>query len=194
MLDPSYISYVVVMSVTPGPNNVMLATSGVNYGLKRTLPMVLGIIAGCLVQLLFSILAFEQLLHWMAMIRIPLTLAGSGYLTWLAWKIFRSAAPQLTQASTPMSFMGAVFFQAVNPKAWLMCLNVALVYAADVPISWMLLSYGMMTLPCVIVWAMLGDKMSGLLQDANKRTVFNGVMSLTLLVTAGWMLIEVIMA
>ncbi|WP_241574283.1 LysE family translocator [Rosenbergiella nectarea] len=194
MLDPSYISYVVVMSVTPGPNNVMLATSGVNYGLKKTLPMVLGIIAGCLVQLLFSILAFEQLLHWMAMIRIPLTLLGSGYLFWLAWKIFRSAAPELTQASTPMSFFGAVLFQAVNPKAWLMCLNVALVYAADIPLSWMLLSYGLTTLPCVIIWAMLGDKMSGLLQDASKRWVFNSVMALTLVMTASWMLVEVIMA
>ncbi len=57
-----------------------------------------------------------------------------------------------------------------------MCLNVALVYAADVPLSWMLASYGLMTLPCVIIWAMLGDKMSGLLQDSTKRYAFNSVM------------------
>lgn len=192
MLDPSYIGYVVVMSVTPGPNNVMLATSGVNYGLRKTLPMVSGIIAGCLIQLLFSILAFEQLLHWMAVIRIPLTVLGSGYLFWLAWKIFRSAAPQLNDEATPMTFLGAVFFQAVNPKAWLMCLNVALVYAADVPLSWMLSSYALMTLPCVVIWAVMGDKMSGLLQDASKRGIFNSIMALTLVMTASWMLVEVI--
>ncbi len=192
MLDPSYISYVVVMSVTPGPNNVMLATSGVNYGLKKTLPMVSGIIVGCLIQLFFSILAFEQLLHWVGIIRIPLTLLGSGYLLWLAWKIFRSTAPELNYTATPMSFLGAICFQAINPKAWLMCLNVALVYAAGVSLGWMLLSYTLMTLPCVVIWAVMGDKMSGLLQDAQKRGVFNTVMALTLVMTAVWMVIEVI--
>lgn len=194
MLDLSYISYVVVMSVTPGPNNVMLATSGVNYGLRKTLPMAIGIIIGCLIQLFIAIIAFEQLLHWMTIIRIPLTLLGCGYLCWLAGKIFRSAAPQLTGQKTPMTIGEAILFQGINPKAWLMSLNVALVYAAGVPISWMLLSFGLMTLPCVIIWAVMGDKMSHLLQNAQKRGIFNTVMASTLLATAIWMITEVVIS
>ena len=50
MLDPSFFSYVTVMSITPGPNNLLLATSGVNFGMRRTLPMVFGILVGCALQ------------------------------------------------------------------------------------------------------------------------------------------------
>ena len=57
MLDPSFFSYVTVMSITPGPNNLLLATSGVNFGLRRTLPMISGILLGCLLQNALAVLA-----------------------------------------------------------------------------------------------------------------------------------------
>ncbi len=59
MLDPSFFSYVTVMSITPGPNNLLLATSGVNFGLRRTLPMISGILLGCLLQTALAVLALE---------------------------------------------------------------------------------------------------------------------------------------
>lgn len=95
MIDPSFFSYVTVMSITPGPNNLLLATSGVNFGLRRTLPMVGGFILGCLVQLLLLAMALDLLLGWMEEIRKPLTLLGCGWMLWLSWKIWRSAAPTL---------------------------------------------------------------------------------------------------
>ena len=55
MLDSAFISYVTVMSITPGPNNLLLAASGVNFGLRRTLPMMLGITFGCALQCLKSL-------------------------------------------------------------------------------------------------------------------------------------------
>ena len=94
MLDPSFFSYVTVMSITPGPNNLLLATSGVNFGMRRTLPMVFGILIGCALQTAIAGLALEVLLHWMASVRLPLTLVGCGYLLWLSWKIFRANAPE----------------------------------------------------------------------------------------------------
>lgn len=82
MIDPTFFSYVTVMSITPGPNNLLLATSGVNFGLRRTLPMVGGFVLGCVIQLLLlaMAMALELLLGWMAEIRKPLTLLGCGWL------------------------------------------------------------------------------------------------------------------
>ena len=76
MLDPSFFSYVTVMSITPGPNNLLLATSGVNFGFKRTLPMLFGILLGCAIQMLLASMALDVLLHWMASSRLPLTVVG----------------------------------------------------------------------------------------------------------------------
>ncbi len=79
MLDPSFISYVTVMSITPGPNNMLLATSGVNFGMRRTLPMVSGILVGCALQTALAGGLLEVLLQWMSAIRLPLTLVGCVY-------------------------------------------------------------------------------------------------------------------
>ncbi len=157
MLDPSFFSYVTVMSITPGPNNLLLATSGVNFGFRRTLPMLFGILLGCALQMLLASVALELLLHWMASVRLPLTVVGCSYLLWLSWKIFRAGAPQLRERPRPMTLLGGVCFQAVNPKAWLMVTNVALMYANSNGVLAVLLGFAALNLPCILIWAALGD-------------------------------------
>jgi len=190
MLDPSFISYVTVMSITPGPNNLMLATSGVNFGIRRTLPMVSGILVGCGLQTALAGAMLEVLLQWMGAIRLPLTLLGCTYLLWLSWKIFRSGAPELREKARPMTFVGGALFQAVNPKAWLMAINVALMYTVNSTILTVMLSFMVLNLPCILIWAMMGDRLGKHLQVAWKLQLFNGVMALSLLLTTVWMLVE----
>lgn len=190
MLDPSFISYVTVMSITPGPNNLMLATSGVNFGIRRTLPMVSGILVGCGLQTALAGAMLEVLLQWMGAIRLPLTLLGCTYLLWLSWKIFRSGAPELREKTRPMTFVGGALFQAVNPKAWLMAINVALMYTVNSTILTVMLSFMALNLPCILIWAMMGDRLGKHLQVAWKLQLFNSLMALSLLVTTVWMLVE----
>lgn len=190
MLDPSFFSYVTVMSITPGPNNLLLATSGVNFGLKRTLPMVSGILIGCALQTVFAGLLLEVLLNWMGAIRLPLTLLGCGYLLWLTWKIFRSGAPELREKARPMTVIGGALFQAVNPKAWLMATNVALMYTVNSTILTVMLSFMLLNLPCILIWAALGDRLGRHLQVAWKLQLFNGLMAFSLLATTLWMLVD----
>lgn len=190
MLDPSFFSYVTVMSITPGPNNLLLATSGVNFGLKRTLPMVSGILIGCALQTVFAGLLLEVLLSWMGAIRLPLTLLGCGYLLWLTWKIFRSGAPELREKARPMTVIGGALFQAVNPKAWLMATNVALMYTVNSTILTVMLSFMLLNLPCILIWAALGDRLGKHLQVAWKLQLFNGLMAFSLLLTTLWMLVD----
>ena len=190
MLDPSFISYVTVMSITPGPNNLMLATSGVNFGIRRTLPMVSGILIGCGLQTVLAGIMLELLLQWMGAMRLPLTLLGCTYLLWLSWKIFRSGAPELREKARPMTMIGGALFQAVNPKAWLMAINVALMYTVNSTILTVMLSFMVLNLPCILIWAMMGDRLGKHLQVAWKLQLFNPLMALSLLATTLWMLVE----
>lgn len=192
MLDPSFFSYVTVMSITPGPNNLMLATSGVNFGMRRTLPMMFGITLGCALQIAIAALLLESLLLWMSAIRLPLTLLGCAYLLWLSWKIFRAGAPELREKARPVSLTGGALFQVVNPKAWLMATNVALIYSASSGIVPMMSGFVALNLPCILIWAVMGDRLGKHLQVAWKLKAFNSIMALSLVVTIGWMLVEVL--
>lgn len=190
MIDPSFISYVTVMSITPGPNNMLLATSGVNFGLRRTLPMVSGILIGCALQTALAGALLDVLLQWMSAIRLPLTLVGCAYLLWLSWKIFRSGAPEMRAKARPMTVIGGVLFQAVNPKAWLMAVNVALMYTVNSTILTVMLGFMALNLPCILLWAAMGDRLGKHLQVAWKLQLFNSLMALSLLITTLWMLVE----
>ncbi|KAF6675815.1 LysE family translocator [Pantoea agglomerans] len=194
MLDPSFFSYVTVMSITPGPNNLLLATSGVNFGMRRTLPMVFGILVGCALQTVIAGVALEVLLHWMAAIRLPLTLAGCAYLLWLSWKIFRAAAPEVRSKPQPMTLLGGACFQAINPKAWLMATNVALLYSASSGVLTVMIGFMLLNLPCILIWAALGDRLRSHLQVAWKRQLFNSLMALSLVATTIWMLTDALLA
>ena len=194
MLDPSFFSYVTVMSITPGPNNLLLATSGVNFGMRRTLPMVFGILVGCALQTVIAGVALEVLLHWMAAIRLPLTLAGCAYLLWLSWKIFRAAAPEVRSKPQPMTLLGGACFQAINPKAWLMATNVALLYSASSGVLTVMIGFMLLNLPCILIWAALGDRLRSHLQIARKRQLFNSLMALSLVATTIWMLTDALLA
>lgn len=192
MLDPSFFSYVTVMSITPGPNNLLLATSGVNFGLRRTLPMLVGILIGCALQTALMGVALELLLSWLSMIRLPLTVLGCVYLLWLSWKIVRSSAPELQGRAQPMTLLQGTLFQAINPKAWLMSSNVALLYTASSGIFPTMIAFMALNLPCILVWAVLGDRIGKHLQEPWKLKAFNGVMALSLVLTTFWMLTEAI--
>ena len=192
MIDPSFFSYVTVMSITPGPNNLLLATSGVNFGLRRTLPMVLGIMIGCAVQIVMATLMLDFLLQWMSAIRTPLTLLGCAYLLWLSWKIFQAGAPQFQEKARPMTLVGGAMFQAVNPKAWLMAINVALMYTASSSLLVVAGGFMLLNLPCILIWAMMGDRLGQHLQVVWKRRLFNALMAFSLVLTTVWMLIELL--
>lgn len=192
MLDPSFFSYVTVMSITPGPNNLMLATSGVNFGMRRTWPMVMGILFGCAIQTAIAGVMLDVLLQWMGAVRLPLAILGCIYLLWLSWKIFRSGAPEMQEKARPMTLLGGALFQAVNPKAWLMAVNVALMYTSSNGILAVAVGFMALNLPCILVWAVMGDRMGRHLQIPWKLRLFNTCMALSLVATTVWMLVETI--
>jgi len=117
----SLFAFVFAASFTPGPNNIMLTASGVNFGFERTIPHMLGIIVGFPVMILLVGLGLGQIFIILPQLHDVLKWLGSAYLLFLAWKIATAAQPkQGKREAKPLSFLQAALFQWVNPKGWIM--------------------------------------------------------------------------
>ncbi|MBV8679754.1 MAG: LysE family translocator [Aquitalea sp.] len=196
MLEVALLSYVGVMSITPGPNNLMLATSGVNYGFRRTLPHMLGISIGCSAQVFITASLLAWVLQWVQAARLPLAVAGCLYLLWLSWKIAGAASPQAGQEGRPMSFAAAALFQWVNPKAWVMVLNASILFmpaATSQRLAAALLLaviFAVVNLPCISLWAWMGERLRHLLASRRGLLMFNLGMGLLMGGTALYLLLD----
>jgi threonine/homoserine/homoserine lactone efflux protein len=182
------VTYSIVMSGTPGPNNLMLTTSGANFGFRRTLPHILGISAGMTVQTVLTCLGLGSLFVAYPALHSALRVAGALYLLVLAWKLAGSAISDVSLAR-PLSFCQAAAFQAVNPKSWIKSITIASVFMPSgmgvVPgtllVTFITVAIGM---PCVSVWALFGVAIRRLLTDLRRRQVFNAIMAGSLVVLA----------
>lgn len=175
-----------VSSVTPGPNNVMLLASGVNFGFRRTVPHMLGIAGGFGALLLATGFGVGALLAAFPQLHLALKLAGGAYLLYLAWKIAmtRSLKSGDGQTARPMTFWAAAMFQWVNPKAWVMGVTAMSLYAdPDTPVLSTLLitiAFVLVNFPSVSVWAGFGQSLRGFLSDPDRLRWFNLAMGLLL--------------
>lgn len=189
------INYIVIMSVTPGPNNLMLTASGVNFGLKRSLPMCFGVSIGCSIQCFIALSTFHILFSWIEELRFPLAVVGCSYLLWLSWALYQSTSDNTeSNLPTPISFWQMALFQWVNPKAWLMAINIAILFSSSTA-SWqhylsIALLNGLVNFPCIFIWAALGARLKQFLQSPKKLQAFNLTMALLMGGTALWLLAD----
>jgi threonine/homoserine/homoserine lactone efflux protein len=181
-------------SITPGPNNMMLFASGVNFGFRRTIPHMFGIGAGFLFLLLAVGLGLGALLHTVPLVYLVLKFAGGAYLIWIAWKIAtsRSLSDGKTGAK-PMSFFAAAAFQWVNPKAWVMAVTAMATYTNEqlylLSVVLVGLAFAAVNVPSVSTWAGFGSALRELLSDPVRLKWFNITMAL-LLVLSLWPMLK----
>ncbi len=124
-------TFAFISSATPGPNNIMLMTSGANIGFTRTIPHMLGIILGFSLMILLVGLGLMQLFNALPALQTGLQWICFGYLFYLAFKIATSSAVKSDKESyQAMSFLAAANFQWVNPKAWSMALSAITLYSS----------------------------------------------------------------
>ncbi len=189
MLDPlPFATYSFVMSITPGPNNVMLTASGATFGFRRTLPHLFGISAGCAVQLIAVCAGLGALFSAWPVLQTILQWAGAAYLLWLGWKLIGSNEIRQGEAGEPVSFLQAAAFQFVNPKAWVMSLSaVSLFLPKDMNMiaasTYLVATMVGINLPCIAVWALFGSSLRGFLTRRPARLAFNIVMAVALAAT-----------
>jgi threonine/homoserine/homoserine lactone efflux protein len=191
--------FAVVTSITPGPNNALLFASGVNHGIRRTVPHLLGVTLGFAFMQLALALGVGFVFDALPGLSPTLRALGAAYLLYLAWRIATAApppglaqdsrpiasdAPATARTARPMTFLEASAFQWVNPKAVMMCVTAATAYALpDRPVASAFLVTGVFFfagMPCVALWALLGSALRGFLQDRRRLRAFNVAMALLL--------------
>jgi threonine/homoserine/homoserine lactone efflux protein len=171
-----------VSSITPGPNNIMLTSSGILFGFRRSIPHMLGITIGFGVLLAICAMGIGTLVMAVPAAQLGLRVAGSGYLLYLAWQLRNMRFDrQAEQAQQPMSFIGAAAFQFCNPKAWVMAItggSAFLPQGMPVPLAITLycLIFCAVNLPCISVWTGGGALLRRYLSQPLWRKVFCATM------------------
>lgn len=184
-------------TVTPGPNNLMMLSSGVNHGIKRSLPHLLGICIGFPMMVVLVGLGFSVMFERFPLLHEVIKALGVAYLLYLAWLIARSSPSSLeTGDSRPFSFLQAALFQWVNPKAWVMATGAIATYTTldgNLYLQALLIGGVFFTVafPCVGLWLVGGAGLKRFLQSARRQRLFNLTMAALLVssiapVLHGW--------
>ncbi|MEL6524049.1 MAG: LysE family translocator [Pseudomonadota bacterium] len=181
--------FALVTSITPGPNNLMLMASGANFGLRRTIPHMLGVVLGFVFMASLVGIGLAQIFDAYPILHTVLKAVSVLYLLWLAWKIANaSPANMKDEAGSPLTFLQAAGFQWVNPKAWSMALTAVTVYSPGVgALNAVLVAvvFGLVNLPAIGSWAMIGVQMQRVLTNPARLRAFNWTMA-GLLVLSLW--------
>lgn len=177
-----------VSSITPGPNNIMLMASGVNFGLARTVPHMLGVSLGHGAMTLILGLGLVQVFNALPWLRTVLTVISVGYLLWLAWKVANAAPPaDAREGAKPLTFLQAAGFQWVNPKAIYMSIHAQTTFTPD-DATWtgaviVAVVFALINLPSVATWVLGGTQVRRWLDGRGRLTAFNWTMAALLVLS-----------
>ncbi len=185
----AFLTFAFVSSITPGPNNTMLFLSGVNFGFKRTVPHILGVTIGFAILVLVSGLGLGEIFTKWPFLETILRYGCALYLLFLAWQILRSGQIQSDKAEgkKPISFLQAVIFQWINPKAWLMAVVGVTTY---VPLQHFFLNISILIAVFLIfvcfsggVWTLCGNWIQRFLDRPQYLRCFNITMAILLVLS-----------
>lgn len=176
-------AYAFVMTITPGPNNVLLLASGLAFGLRRTGWHLAGVLAGTWLMICLVGAGLGALFVTAPAAQTVLKLAGSGYMLWLARQLWNANALPTVNAQRPIRFHEAAMFQIANPKVWLMALSVI---AAFVPagehyaqrVVTTALLFIAVAVPCITLWAASGSLIRSWIHNPVTLQRINRVMAL----------------
>ena len=174
--------FALVASITPGPNNLMLAASGLTFGFRRTLPLLLGIETGFLLLLLGVALGLGAAFERVPMLHGVLKVLAAGYLLYLAWKLWRSSGAGNAALEKPLGFLRGAVFQLINPKAWMMTVGAASAYtlAGDQYWASVWMLFGLFLLlgfPSITLWAAFGAGLRARLSDPRRARLIGRSMA-----------------
>jgi threonine/homoserine/homoserine lactone efflux protein len=183
----AFVIFATVMFFTPGPNNIMLLSSGLTYGFRRTLPHVAGIVIGFAFMVGAVGLGLGTIFITYPVLQTILKYAGVAYLVYLAAVIAMSGAvtPDQDNRRGPMTFWGAAMFQWINVKGWVMVIGTITAYAGIASFPWnitiqVMLSLLLGAMSCS-AWALFGSALRPILTSRKAVRAFNIVMAVLLL-------------
>ncbi len=176
------ILFVSIVSMTPGPNNLLLAASGANYGFFRTLPHMCGVIVGFAIMVVASGFGLGMILNEFPQVILPLKIMSMSFLLYLSWRIATGGAHVVEGKLQPLNFLPAVLFQTINPKGISFLLSIMGAQVSDaepllpqlIPLFILLPAF---TVLSAVTWTMFGTAIGKLMQSQSAFRVFNLVMA-----------------
>ena len=180
------LGFVVAATATPGPNNLMVLVSGANWGLRRTVPHIVGIAIGFPIMIIAVGLGLDSLFETYPVIHTVLRYVAFAYLLFLAWRIVRAGRPDTSsRRSRPLNMFEAMAFQWVNPKAWALMFGATALFTTPTGDPWaevgaIAVAFGLVCLPNGAVWCLFGTAIARFLADDRRRQVFNIIMAVLL--------------
>lgn len=182
------IAYSFVAAVTPGPNNVILWATGIQFGFRAAIPYLAGIGVGMAAMVLAVALGIGLLVETVPGLELALRLIGSAYLLYLAYRIAFSAVVSMTDVPRAPTFGGAVAFQFVNPKAWFFVLGAVGAFRPDSldVLAGGLLMAGVIVLvvmPSASVWAAGGHALGRFVSGPRAHRAVSLILALILAAT-----------
>ena len=183
----SMMIFMFVAAITPGPNNIMLASSGANFGFKKTIPHIIGVVAGFFALMLLVGLGLGQLFEAIPVLRQAFRMVALCFVFYLAWRIANSGKNEDENREVrPIRFLEATLFQLINPKGVAMSITVIATFInPDLDFSFqfavLVISFTMVTLISAVTWAGFGLVIRRVISTPRKQRVFNIVMALMLI-------------
>ena len=176
------ILFVSIVSMTPGPNNLLLAASGANYGFFRTLPHMCGVIVGFAIMVVASGFGLGMILNEFPQVILPLKIMSVSFLLYLSWRVATGGAHVVEGKSQPLTFLPAVLFQTINPKGISFLLSIMGAQVSDaqplfsqlIPLFILLPAF---TVLSAVTWTMFGTAIGKLMQSQGAFRVFNLIMA-----------------
>ena len=183
----AFILFATVMFFTPGPNNIMVLSSGLTYGFRRTVPHIAGITVGFAFMVGAVGLGFGTIFIAYPVLQTILKYAGAAYLIYLAAVIAMSepVTPGQDNRRGPMTFWGAAMFQWVNVKGWVMVIGTITAYAGIASFPWNIAIQVVLSLMLGAVststWTLSGSSLRSVMTSPKAVRAFNIVMAVLLL-------------
>lgn len=175
-LISSMLLFSLALSISPGPVNMVIVSSGVNHGFRRTLPYVSGATIGFTLLLVFVGFGLFQLLPYRSFFLKGLAVLGSAFIAWIGYRIATSDPRIEARDKAVPTFMEGFALQWLNPKAWLACGSGVALFSDPrtmTPLAVFVLVYFAVCYASLAAWALLGDRAAGYLDNETRIRVFN---------------------
>ena len=180
------LTFAMTAAITPGPNNIILSTNAVNFGFKKTIPLIFGVFFGFLSVLTLCLLGIGEIYKSFPAISLILKIIAILFLTYLAIKIFTSSSFSSEKNIKNFTFKDIYFFQIINPKGVTISMSSSAIFLQDkfsyqIEFSLIFICFVISTSTSAIVWAAIGHSFRKYLNDKKKIIYFNRTMALLLL-------------
>ena len=183
------------MFFTPGPNNAMLTASGMKFGFTRTLPHLIGISLGHILQIGLTCFGLANLFLIYPQVQFYMKILCFLYLLYLGWKMIGSFSSIQKDTGRPLKFYEASLFQFINPKAWSIAVTVASGFFPTeenvyIGVAFVTITAAVINLPTCSLWALFGSGLRKFVNNKKTKKLIEYLLAVLLVLTGLYILIK----